>query len=637
MEHVNDTSPREDTPKSETRKFKAEVKQVLDIVIHSLYTHREIFIRELVSNASDSLEKMHHASLTSEQYADKNAPFEIRIETDKNNHSVTVRDTGVGMTHDELVNNLGTVARSGTLEFIKNLPEGDTIKNEMIGKFGVGFYSAFMAAREVCVTTRSYIASEKGYEWVSDGSGQYSVREIENAPRGTSVTVLLKEDAYEFENEQTIKSTVKKYSNFVSFPIFVNGERVNTIQAVWLKSPSEVTESEYTEFYKFITNSDEDPLYKLHLSSDAPIQLSSIVYIPASNLEQFGFMKLKPSVNLYCKKILLQQHVENMMPDYLRFAAGVVDSADLSLNISRETIQDNLVFRKLGKFLAKRILKFLAEEARKDPEKYRKFWTQFGIFIKEGIVTDFDNRKELLGLFRFTSSKAKENELISFEDYAGRLAENQKSLYYLSGGSKEEIEHGPYTETFRKRNIEVIYLFDAIDDFVMTSVGEYEGKKLVSADSADIDLPELKGGEMKEESKVSSESLSKFISWVKETLGDKVSEVRESKRFIDRPAIIVNPNDGLTTSMIRIMKAAGKNFAGEGAHVLEINPAHPINVALMKLRDGKTDKGFLQLIVSQIGDNALAEAGLLDNPRIMVERMYGIIERALKSEEKNQR
>ena len=615
--------------KPETRKFKAEVKQVLDIVVNSLYTHREIFVRELVSNSFDALEKMRYEALTNKKYSDKDAPFEIKIETDKDNHSITVTDTGVGMTHDELVNNLGTIARSGTLEYVKNIADKEEITREMIGKFGVGFYSAFMVAREVRVKTKSSIPSEKGYEWISDGIGQYKIIEAENLPRGTSVTLMLKEDAYEFENPENIKSIIKKYSNFVSFPIFINGERVNTVQAIWLKSSSELTENEYKEFFKFISNSEEEPFYRLHLTSDAPIQLASILYIPSINIEKFGFMKLKPSVNLYCKKILLQQHAENLMPEYMRFVSGVVDSADLSLNISRETIQDNLVFRKLSKFLAKRVFRFLAEQAKKDKGKYNKFWDTFGIYIKEGIITDFENRKELTNLLMFSSSKKEKDEFVSFEEYVAQLKDNRKAIYYLSGVSREEIERGPYIETFKKRDIEVLYLFDPVDDFVMTTLGEYEGRKLVSADSADIDLPPVEEKEKTAESVLSSKELENFNSWVKETLKDKVTDVRESKRILDRPAIIVNPDTGITTSMRRVMKAAGKDYIGVGSHILEINHHHPLILMIKKLRDGKTDKGFLQSCMEQIYDNALTEAGLMDNPRTMVERIYKIMERAL--------
>jgi len=415
----------------------------------------------------------------------------------------------------------------------------------------------------------------------------------------------------------------------VSYPILVNGERVNTVQAIWLKSSSEVSEEEYGEFFKFIANSEEDPTYHLHLTSDAPIQLASILYVPATNLEQLGFFRLKPSVNLYSRKILMQQHAENLLPDYLRFVTGVVDSADLDINISRETIQDNLVFRKLGKFLTRRILKFLSDEAAKDPKKYTAFFTTFGRFIKEGMASDFEHQKELTGLLRFHSSKTGTDELISLEQYKERCPSDQTSIYYLTGVTKDDIERGPYLEAFRQRDIEVLYLYDPIDDFVMTSLGEYAGKKLISADAADIELPqaEEKAGE---EPTLSEGDLENLTAWMKETLGERVKDVRESKRVLDRPAIIVNPDPGITTSMRRIMKAAGRQEFDSGPQVLEINPRHPLLVTLQNLRSTKADKGFLQSCVEQIYDGALIEAGLMENPRIMVERMYGIMERALK-------
>ncbi|MFC1541696.1 molecular chaperone HtpG [Candidatus Latescibacterota bacterium] len=620
------------SPKQETRKFKAEVKQILDIVVNSLYTHREIFVRELISNSFDSLEKMRHKTLTNKKYTDKEAPLEITINTDKENHTITVTDTGVGMTHDELVDNLGTIARSGTLEYVKNIGNKVDMAKDMIGKFGVGFYSAFMVGTEVRVKTRSYDPTEKGYEWFSDGIGQYKITEVDNLPRGTSVTVKLKEDAYEYDNPENIKPIINKYSNFVSFPILIEGERVNTVQAIWLKSSSEVTDDEYKEFYKFLSNSEEDALLRLHLTSDAPIQLSSILYIPQTNFEKFGFMKLKPSVNLYCKKILLQQHTEKLIPEYMRFVTGVVDSADLTLNISRETIQDNLVFRKLGKFLTKRILRFLTDQAKNEKEKYATFWDSFNMFLKEGILSDFENRKELTGLLRFNSSKTGKDELVSLEDYIENSKDDSKTIYYLTGVSKEEIENGPYVETFKERNIEVLYLFDAIDDFIMTTLSKYEGHKLVSADSSDIALPETEDKKETETDEVATEVNKNFHSWVQEILGDKVSDVRESKRILNRPAIIVNPDAGITTSMRRVMKAAGKDMMGPGAQILEINHSHPLIKKIKELRAGKTDKGFLLSCVEQVYDNALTEAGLMENPRTMIERIYEIMDRALKEE-----
>ncbi|MCD6308190.1 MAG: molecular chaperone HtpG [Candidatus Latescibacteria bacterium] len=524
----------------ETKKFKAEVNQVLDIVIHSLYTHREIFIRELVSNASDALEKMRHESLVSDAFVDRDAPLEIRIETDPEAHTFTITDTGIGMTREELEENLGTIARSGTKEFLENLKDRDGLDSEMIGKFGVGFYSAFMAADEVKVRTRSFKPQASGYEWVSNGAGEYTIDKADGLPRGTSVTVRLKDDAREYEKKETVTSVIKKYSNFVPFPIHVDGVKVNTIQAIWLKSPSEVTDDEYNEFFKFIANSVDEPLSRVHLSSDAPIQLAALLYVPATNFEQYGLMKMKPGVNIYSRKVLIQEQADKLLPDYMRFVAGVVDSADLPLNISRETLQDNTVFRKMGKFLTKRVIRHLGDVAGSDPDVYTKIWERFGIFIKEGISSDFENKKELAKLLRFHSSAEDDSKPVSFDDYVGRM---------------------------------------------------------------------------------------------KDTIGDTVKEVRESKRLTDRPAMIVNPDSSVTTTMKRVMKAAGRDYGYPGEKILEINPSHPLIVTLKKLRDGKADKGFLQTCVRQVYDNALAEAGLLDDPRHMVDRVYGIMERALETED----
>ncbi len=619
---------RTDSRQPETKKFKAEVAQVLNIVIHSLYTHREIFIRELVSNASDALEKMRREALVARDIADRDAPLEIRITADKDAHTLTVADTGIGMTREELESNLGTIARSGTREFLERLDDSAKQGAELIGKFGVGFYSAFMAGDMVTVRSRSFRPNAKGYVWSSCGAGEYSIAEENDIPRGAAVTVSLRGDAREFENPEEVKRIVRKYSNFVPFPIFVNGERVNTIQAVWEKSPSEVTDEEHREFFKFIANSDEDPFYRLHISSDAPMQFSALLYVPATNLEYMGFFRMKPMVNLYSRKVLIVQHAEEIMPEYLRFIAGAVDSADLPLNISRETLQDNLVFRKLRKFLAKRIIRHLSDEAKKDSGRYATFWNTFGTFIKEGTVSDPENRSDLAALLRFQSSAETSGTPVSLDSYVVRMREDQKSVFYLSGRSREDIERGPYISSFRKRGIEVLYLLDPIDDFVMTSLGEYNGKKLVSADSAGVDLPPVPESEGGAPEKAPAD-MEGFLVWMKEVLGDSVKDVIASKRAIDRPAIIVNPDDGVTTSMRRILKASGRDMNLHGDKVLEVNTGHPLILSIKRLRDGDFEKGFLQTCVRQVFDNAQAEAGLLDDTGSMVDRIYEIMTRAL--------
>ena len=614
---------------TKTRQFKADVCQVLDIVVHSLYTHSEIFVRELVSNAADALEKMRHESLVQSDVTDPDAELAITIETDPDAHTITVRDTGIGMTGDELAENLGTIARSGTQSFLKQLSEDARAGTELIGKFGVGFYSSFIVADEVRVTTRSLHPDADGWEWVSDGNGKYSMTPRDDLPRGTSVTVKLKEDASEFENSARILEIVETYSTFVPFPIAVAGETVNTVQAIWMRQPSELSDDDYTSFFKYLATADDEPVYRLHLTADAPLQLAAILYVPPNNLEQFGLMKLKPQVNLYCRKILVQQHAENLLPEYFRFVTGVVDSADLPLNISRETLQDNAVFRKLGRFLTNRFIKHLAKEATDDPERYADFWNRFGAFIKEGMIADIEHRDDLAVLLRFRSSADGDDTLVSLAEYTKRMREGQAAIYYLNGRSRAEIEAGPYFEAFRARGIEVLFLYDPADDFVLTALREYGGVKLVSADAANIELP---GDDEPSdvERTLSEKQVADLTAWIAEVLGNRVKEVRETKRAMNRPAIIVNPDDGLTTSMKKILKASGRDmgFVG-GDRIMEIDPSHRLIARLGALREGSADKGFLMVIVEQIYDNALIEAGLIEEPGPLVNRMYDIMARAL--------
>ncbi|MBD3266674.1 molecular chaperone HtpG, partial [bacterium] len=565
----------ETTAKKHT--FQAEVKQILDIVIHSLYTNREIFVRELVSNSTDALEKLRHEQVTNQNIANPDLPLEIRIDVDESNSKITITDTGIGMTEDELVENLGTIAKSGTKEFLKQLQDsaGDNIN--LIGQFGVGFYSTFMVADEVRVHTRSYQPDAQGCEWISDGSGEYSIKPKDDLDRGTKVILQLREDTKEYANVDTMKRIIKEYSNFVPFPILINNEKVNTVQAIWTKSPSEVTDEEYTEFYKFIGNAFDEPHYRMHFTADAPLQISALFFVPTSNFEQIGFGRMDPGVNLYCRRVLIQQNSENVLPEWLRFIKGVVDSEDLPLNISRETMQDNALVRKLKKVVTSRFLKFLKEQANKDAETYNKFWKEFGIFLKEGVHTDFEYKDEIVPLLRFESSKEEAGKLISLSDYFSRMAAGQDKIYFLSAPNRQSIEQGPYMETFRKKGIEVLYVYEPIDDFVLTHIGEYEGKTIVSADQADLDLPDTAEEETEaQEEKLSKDEVDTLSGWMKNLLGDRVDAVRESKRLVDSPAIVVNTNAGMTTGMQKVMQQVNQNLGMMGKNSLEINPKHPI-------------------------------------------------------------
>ena len=622
--------------KSETKEFQAEVKKLLDIVIHSLYTERDIFVRELISNAADALEKFRHQSLSEEEVFDSHVPLEITIDVDDTNHTLTITDTGIGMTREELEANLGTIAHSGSNTFLSELAEAAKKDVSLIGQFGVGFYSAFMAAQKVRVLSRSYGQDAEGYEWSSDGSGSYTLTPEDGLRRGTKIIIELKDDSHEFANEEKIRGIIKQYSNFVPFPIKVKGETVNTVQAIWARNKNEIKEEEYSEFYKFIGNAFDDPLLRLHFVADAPLAINALLFVPKENIERLGFGRMTSGVNLYCQKVLIEQHSENIMPEWLRFLKGVVDSEDLPLNISRQALQDSALVAKLKQVLTKRFLKFLGEQAKEDPEKYNGFFADFGIYLKEGATSDYAYRDEIAKLLRFESSKSEAGKIISLAEYVERMAEGQEEIYYINGPSRTAAESGPYVEAFRKREIEIIYTLEPIDDFVMNHLGEFDGKKLVSADRGDLDLSAIKSSEEPEEEKADSsmepEVAESLVGWIKETLGDRLKEVIVSKRLVGSPAIVVSPDGYMTSTMERVMQAArlekGEQFQEVGTKNLEINTDHPLIRQLSLLRG--TDEDFAKNVIEQIFDNALIQAGLMVDPRKMVERSYQILERATK-------
>lgn len=608
--------------KHEVHEFQAEVKQLLNIVIHSLYTDREIFLRELISNAADALEKIRYRKITDKEIRNAELPLEISIKLDEQGRTLTIEDSGIGMTRQELIENLGTIAHSGSKAFIKYLAEGEQRDVNLIGQFGVGFYAAFMVADRVTVETLSYQPDAEGSTWESEGIGSYTIHTKEGLQRGTKITLHLKEDAQEFAQEAVIKRIIKQYSGFVPFPITVNGEKVNTVQAIWTKNKNEVTEEEYTEFYKYVANAYEEPLLKLHFSVDAPLTMNALLFFPKDNFERFGFGRLEPGVHLYCRKVLIQQQAKDILPEWLRFVRGVVDSEEIPLNISRETMQDSALMAKLSKILTGRIIKFLNEQAKTEPEKYKDFWQNFGMFIREGATTDYTHRKELVKLLRFGSSKAEEDQLVSLQQYIGRMKEDQNIIYFINGPTKEVIEASPYLEAFRHQDIEVLYTHEAVEDYVLSQLGEYEGKKLCSLDSADLELPVTEQpGEA-----LPAEQIAALSQWLKDVLGERVREVKGSKRLSDSPAIVLNA-DQFTSSMHRMMQMANRDLNTVGPKVLEINPYHPMIQRLSNLK--QQDENFAKMAAEQIFDNALISAGLIVDPRGIVQRMNKILERAL--------
>ncbi|NTW04748.1 MAG: molecular chaperone HtpG [Peptococcaceae bacterium] len=615
--------------KPEKLEFQAEVSQMLDIVINSLYTERDIFVRELISNASDALEKLRLISLTEDNIIQKELPLEINIETDDNNKTFIISDTGIGMSREELISNLGTIAHSGSREFIKGLAEGEQNNTQLIGQFGVGFYAAFMAGAKVTVQSLSYREGSLGWEWSSEGVGSYTVTEVDGLQRGTRIIVTLKEDAHEYADSEKVKRIVQQYSNFIPFDIKINGEKINTVQAIWSRNKNEVSDEEYNEFYKYFTNSYSDPMFRLHISSDAPLQLNALLYIPADNPELYGMGHLEPGVSIYSRKVLIDQKSTDIFPEYFRFIKGVVDSEDLPLNISRETAQNSILVKKMRKYLTKRVLTFIEKQS-EDKEKYGIFWSKFSRFIKEGCVNDPESRESLAKLLRFNSSKKDNEELISLEEYVAEMKEGQTDIYYINCPSRELIESGPYLEIFREKDIEVLYLHEPVDDFVISALYEYRQKKFVSADQADLDLFISEGsGEGSEV--LNQDEIFSLAALMKEIIGDSISEVRESKRLLGSPAMLVNSDQTYTTAMQRVLKAAESGFSNAGSKILEINPRHQVIIKLAKFKESGSDLDFLRSCIEQIADNAFLSAGLTDRGGLMIERIYKIMNRALDS------
>jgi len=609
--------------KTETHHFQAEIQQLLNIVIHSLYTDKEIFVRELISNAADACEKLRfNQSSGKPVYQPEIAPT-ITITTDDKAGTITITDTGLGMTHGELVENLGTIAHSGTKAFLKQLAEEKKPDVGLIGQFGVGFYSAFMVAKKVTVLSRSFAPDETGWQWTSEGGGGYELAPAADLPRGTKITLELKDDAKDFAQEPKVESIIQRYSSFVPFPIELNTKRLNTVQAIWARNKSEIKEEEYNEFYTFVGHDHDKPLFRLHFTADAPLAIQALLFVPSRNFETLGMGRIDSEVNLYCRKVLIQAKAKGLFPEWLRFLKGVVDSEDLPLNISRETMQDTTLMQKLNKVLTSRFLKFLDEQSEKEADAYEKFYHEYQRFLKEGIVTDFTHKEALGKLLRFESSSLDKGKLTSLADYVKRMNSEQKDIYCLLASNREAAEASPYFEVFKERKFEVLFLYDAWDEFVMEHLHTFNGKPLKLAEKAELNLS------AKKENALSEEASKSLTQWLKETLGDKIGEVRASNRLVESPAVVVDADKFMTASMRRIMKAMKQDGPALPAakQDLEINPAHPIMARLDAMR--QQDAALAGSVAEQILDNARVAAGLLEDPRAMLTRLNTLLEKVL--------
>jgi len=605
--------------------YKTEVKQLLNLIIHSLYTHPEVALRELISNASDALNKVRFRKLVDKNILDLNTELVIKIELDSKKQIFSIEDTGIGMNKDDLMNNIGTIARSGTIEFLKKMKEEqESFDENLIGRFGVGFYSVFMIAEEIIIETRHADIDSKGYRWKSSGEGTFTIEEINKKDRGTKIYFKLKDSAKEFCEEYRVKETINKYSNFADFPIFLKKEKVNKVSALWHKKANEITESELNEFYKFITNDFNPPLGHLHLSIEGTVNFKALIFIPQTAPLDLLRTQNEKSLHLYSNKILIQNDCRQLLPEYLRFTKGVVDTIDVPLNVSREVTQSSPAMAKIRNSLTTKILALLQNWAESKQEQYYKFYKNFGPLLKTGINADFINRDKIIELLRFESSLRQKDELVSLKDYASRMKADQKEIYYLSGEHREVLEKNPNLEYFRKNEIEVLLLTEPVDTFVVPTINEYEKKPLKSIDKADIDLP------LESKLEEPADNLSKsLISLFKTVLKEKVGDVVASKRLVESAVTLLADKNGADAQTEKIMRMMDKNYV-ISKKIMEVNTSHPLIRNLAKIYMADSQSPLLEKCILQLYEGALFIDGNLPSSADFIKRMTDIMGEATK-------
>jgi molecular chaperone HtpG len=604
--------------------FKAEVQQLLSILAHSLYAEREIFLRELISNASDALHRIQFEMLTNSDVLDPEAELAIQIDVNQDEKTITINDSGVGMTEQEVIENLGTIAQSSARAFLEQARESQKPSSDIIGQFGVGFYSVFMVADRVTVDSRSYQKDASPVRWESTGGDTFTVAPGERSERGTTITIHLKEDASEFANDWRIEQIIKRHSDFVSFPIRVGEKAVNQEKALWRRPAREVEDEQYNAFYKQLTMDMDEPLLHLHISTDAPVDLHAVLFVPRHRERGLIERRIEGKVKLYSRKILIQDENKDLLPTFLRFVEGVVDSEDLPLNVSRETIQRSPVLQRIRKTLTSRMLRELSDMAEKQPETFRTFWQEFGVFIKEGIATDFEYRDDLIKLLRFQTSNAGD-DLVSLEQYKARMVEGQEEIYYVTASDVEAARHSPHLDPFASRGIEVLLMTDIMDSFMLTSLRDYDGLKLRNIDDTNLELP---GEETPAaESVVSDAAFEQLGERFKAILGERIKEVRGSKVLRDNPARLVSDEDAAMREMQRVQQLLGRE-ATMGPRILELNRSHPLVAQLAQRAEANAEDPLLIASAEQLYDNALLLEGLHSNPSAMVPRIQALIEAA---------
>ncbi|CAM5780792.1 molecular chaperone HtpG [Castellaniella caeni] len=627
-----------DTQAAETLGFQAEVKQLLQLMIHSLYSNKEIFLRELVSNASDACDKLRFEAIDHPELLEGDGDMRIRVEFDKAARTITISDNGVGLSRDEAVANLGTIARSGTREFFSQLT-GDKQKDaQLIGQFGVGFYSSFIVAEKVSVQSRrAGLPANEGVLWESDGQGEFSVAAIERAERGTSVTLTLRADEDEFLSGWKLREVLRRYSDHISLPIQMKKEEwdaekseqvtkdewetVNQANALWARSKADITDEQYTEFYKHIAHDFEDPLAWTHNRVEGRSEYTQLLYVPKRAPFDLWDRDARRGVKLYVKRVFIMDDAEQLLPSYLRFVRGVVDSADLPLNVSREILQESRDVRAIREGCAKRILGLLDELASDKPDEYKEFWTQFGQVLKEGVGEDPANKDRIAALMRFATTQSDSPaQTVSFADYVGRMKEGQDKIYYLSADSYPAAAHSPHLEVFRRKGLEVLLLSDRVDEWMLSHLREFDGKSLVSVAKGGLDLDALADETEKKQQAEAAEAFKPTIERLKTALGERVKDVRVTARLVDSPACVVVDENELSPHLLRMLKAAGQE-APDVKPILEVNPQH----ALVKRLEAQPDAAFGDWAELLLDQAMLAEGAALKDPAAFVKRMNALL------------
>ncbi len=619
-------------PAPESLEFRAEIRQLLNILAHSLYTEREIFLRELISNASDALNRLRFEQLTNQDILDPDAELAIRITVDQDARIVRISDTGIGMTREELIENLGTIAHSGAMSFLTRLEQDPKHGADIIGQFGVGFYSVFMVADEVRVISRSYRPDAEAVEWVTRGENTYTIGPANKATRGTTVELTLREDAAEFANTWRLENIIRKHSDFIAFPIYVgDGDKpVNRQTAPWRRAPREVTEEQYTEFYKQLTFDPEPPLSHIHLVTDAPVQVRALVYIPRHREQGMLRLRTEEGLQLYSHNVLIQEYSTDLLPKHFRFVTGVVDSEDLPLNISRETVQmqSNRVMERIRNLLTKRVQGELERLAADAPDDYRTFWTAFSVYLKEGVATDPGAREPLARLLRYPSSATSGDELTSLQAYVDRMQPEQDAIYYVLADDQRSAAASPHLDPFKARGLEVLYFVEPIDNFVAVSLTEFAGKQLRNADDPDISLPPLdEAAQAAQPEPLSGADFAPLLLRVREVLGDRVLEVREGKTLTASPCRLVSP-PGADRDLQRVRRYLDQQYEVP-KKILELNRSSPLIQGLAARVQANPADSTVDLIIEQLYDSALLQEGLHPNPADMVGRIQQLMEAAV--------